>query len=168
MCSRDLQAFILAAILACALSASACGGSSSPVLAAPTGTLSNGFMSASIAGLAWNADALIGVTYVPEAPHITISGHDLSGRTVGFGTVLTVARTGTYTVNNTNIATFVVELGAQHWSADPIRDGTGTLTFTTFTTNRLVGTFSFTAYPDLITGATGAKDVTNGRFDITY
>lgn len=37
---------------------------------------------------------------------------------------------------------------------------------TTFTTNHLVGTFSFTAFPYL--GLNSTKVVTDGQFDVTY
>ena len=45
--------------------------------------------------------------------------------------------------------------------------GTGTITVTTLTTNRIVGTFSFDAKPGS-GSATGTLQVRNGKFDVTF
>jgi hypothetical protein len=47
-------------------------------------------------------------------------------------------------------------------------DRSGTITFTSITGTSASGTFSFDLIANTLTGATGAKAVTNGRFNVTF
>ena len=53
------------------------------------------------------------------------------------------------------------------WSASSAQ-GSGSIVVTTLTPTRVVGTFSFVLQPDVATGASGTRTVTEGRFDLTY
>jgi hypothetical protein len=46
--------------------------------------------------------------------------------------------------------------------------GPGSLTITSLTSDRVVGTFQFVAEPDPGTAATGQVSVTNGAFDVSF
>jgi Family of unknown function (DUF6252) len=151
----------------------ACGGDDNP--AGPSGdgsiNLPNGSMSATINGTPWNA-TLIAVNFIaPSAQFegiVTILGTDAAQRSISV-----TARSGgpgTYTVGGTSSTNmFVADANGQGWQAQPPFPGSsGTVTFTTMTANRAVGTFTFFAVPATATGASGNMNVTSGRFDVTY
>jgi hypothetical protein len=56
--------------------------------------------------------------------------------------------------------------GSQIWQAGGVTTGTGTVVITVLTARELAGTFSFS----MVAGpnATGAKNVTNGAFDMSF
>ena len=159
------------AFVALFFTAAACG-SSNPAGGGGGGggstTLANGSLSGSIAGSSFSANTAIAVIYIPGAPAIlSVAASDSQGRLLGFA--LSLASTGTYSINDSSFAIFIVDIGAQQWQADAfVAGGSGTITFTTFTTNHAVGSFSFTANPVAGTGATGSKSVTGGAFNVTY
>lgn len=82
-----------------------------------------------------------------------------------------VTGTGTYSLGDadfpTNLALVTVTAGAtpSQWSTR-VLPGSGSVTVTTLTTTRVVGTFQFTAGPDAGTAATGSVSVTAGAFDL--
>jgi hypothetical protein len=130
-------------------------------------TLANGSMSGSIAGSSFSANSAIAAIYIPGAPAIiSIAGGDTQGRLLGFA--LALSSTGTFNINDSSGAIFLVQVGTQQWQADAFSGGSGTVTFTTFTASHSVGSFSFTGNPVAGTGATGTKAVTGGAFNVTY
>jgi len=76
-------------------------------------------------------------------------------------------QTGTFSLNTgqLNLVNISSATG-QTWST--VAPGsTGSIVITTYTANRIAGTFSFTAAA-LSGGATGTLTVTNGSFDVTF
>ena len=61
----------------------------------------------------------------------------------------------------------VYTTGSQSWAAFS-STGSGSVTITSLTASRAVGTFSFTMLPNAQSGASGTKTVTNGAFDVTF
>jgi hypothetical protein len=53
------------------------------------------------------------------------------------------------------------------WSASSAQ-ASGSITITTETGNRVAGTFSFVLQTDGASGATGVRNITQGRFDLTF
>jgi len=77
-----------------------------------------------------------------------------------------VTATGTYALTTTPPSRFVnLQTGGGSWVGNGAGAATGSITFTTFSSARLAGIFSFTATP-LGGGATGNKVVTAGTFDV--
>jgi hypothetical protein len=132
---------------------------------------SNGSMRATINGTAWNATTIV-VNRIPPSGSfggtLTILGTNAALRSI----MLTVTPTGPGTYNfaprsATNMA--VADSNAQGWYAsDEYAGSTGSTNFTTQTTNRVAGSFSFLAVPATATGATGTLNVTSGTFDVSY
>jgi hypothetical protein len=149
---------MLSAILL--LSAIACGSSSDSV----TGTNVSGPLSATIDGKAWASSA---PSVVRGGSIISIAGID-NALTGAVSLAVGAAAPGTYSLgfgNNTG-GLGIVSRGSQGWGS-ALQGGTGSVTFTTITTNHVVGTFAFDAVPSS-GGATGTVHVTNGKFDITF
>ncbi len=153
MRTRSAVAVSLAVLLA------ACGSDG------PTGPvpLANGNYSARIDGAEFNATsaAVIG----GFGGLYSLGGGNASGRTIGFA--WSDAGPGTYAIGTvgTTIASHT-HMG-QTWSASTAQ-GSGSIVVTTSTATRVAGTFSFVLQPDVASGATGTRTVTNGVFDLTY
>lgn len=77
-------------------------------------------------------------------------------------------RTGTQSTGTGGTATAsYVRIGQGSWAAGPnLAASSGTLTLTTASANRVVGTFSFGLVS--ISGTPATRQLTNGRIDITY
>jgi hypothetical protein len=148
--------FVTVALLAL----TACGGSDAPSNPSPN-TLSNGFLSASINGASFNATSARVVT--DGRGLVSIGGGNASGQTIGFAWVNT--GTGTYNIGGATIATHTFQ--GNTWSASSAQ-GSGSITLTTSTANRVGGTFSFVLQADGPSGATGTRNITQGRFDLTF
>ncbi|MBM3942159.1 MAG: hypothetical protein FJ316_04395 [SAR202 cluster bacterium] len=132
-------------------------------------TASTGAMSAEINSKAWSSSFQLYVTYNKNNNglfQITGFDSDASGITIGVGQV---TGPGTYSLaflNPKAASAMVGNSSSQVWNSYA-QGGTGTITFTTLTDHRAVGTFSFEAMPS-VGGATGTMKVTNGKFDVTY
>jgi hypothetical protein len=114
-----------------------------------------------------------GVTFTAATASITSSqgrlliiGSNGPNESMGLGFDL---RTGQQSSGTSGTATAsYVFIGQGGWAAGPnLAASSGTLTLTTATANRVVGTFSFTL---VSTGgsAPATRQLTNGRIDITY
>ena len=90
-----------------------------------------------------------------------VSGQNAAGASVGFSVILKPERVGTYTVGTQANGTYVE--GTVGWTT---AGGSGTFEITSYTEDRVAGTFSFEAQPNTPSGATGTISVTNGRFDV--
>lgn len=150
------------------LLATAACGSDGPAGPGGPGGPDNGTFSARIDNSNWSASAIM--------PAITATAGGASAIGAGSQT-FTMAfawqdqqGTGTWTIGGSGSSVgFNASLtsGTQQWVASVI-GGSGTLTITTRTANRVAGTFSFTMVPVPGTSTTGTRNVTNGQFDVTF
>lgn len=141
-----------------------CGGTDSPT--GPNGP-NNGSFSAQIDGTSWSATTII-PGMVTTAGGVSAIGTGSLTFSIAFAWIDQLT-TGTWTIGaggpsvgfNANMSQ-----GGQTWSAGAV-GGSGTLTITTRTASRVVGTFSFTMVPS--GGGSGpSRQVTNGQFDVTF
>lgn len=137
----------------------ACGGSTST---SPTNTKTNPprSMSATVDGTAWTATTVGGS--VTNGIAILVGGN--ATQSVGISFVPTV---GTQTMTPTGIVIGQVTIGAQAWQTTGAAGSSGSVTVTSASATRVVGTFSFTA-PPLGGGSAAARQVTAGVFDVTF
>jgi hypothetical protein len=149
------------------LGASACGGSDKST--GPTNnaaTAGDGAISATINGTAWRSRK--------NADRVSKSGNVYA--IVSFNLPYTISLgiaglTGPGTVN-LNLATggqgsLAIIANANGGWGTAFTGGSGTITVTTLTANRIAGTFSFDAVPGS-GNATGTLQVRNGKFDVTF
>jgi len=151
-----------AAALAATTSLAACGGSSDD---SPTGTTggTSGIFSATVGGVAWTA---VSPVYLINSSGVTISGAN-AGNTMTVTLSFLATGPGTVSLNfpqSTNGLGTVNKTGGQAYSTIAT-GGTGTVTVTTLTAHRAIGTFVFDA---IGSGPTDILHVTNGKFDITF
>ena len=144
-----------------------CGGSDGNGVTNPNPQQSAGSMSARIDGATWTATV---VTVAVNANGLIVSGANGNGIGVAVGASRLLG-TGPQTfgagANFNALATMTT--GTQSWSATGIQgsNSSGSITLTTLTATRAVGTFTFNAAA-LAGGATGTKAVTSGAFDVTF
>lgn len=151
-------------VLSTALLIAACssGGKSSPT--SPNTTTNTGrSMSASIDGTAWST-TIVGAN--PGAGYIIIAGASVGGQTT-VGLTIVTSGTGTQTIGPGSLTAGSVLIGSQMWQANTSM-GSGSVTLTTVTSNRVAGTFTFTAKGLGISVVPPTRVVTSGRFDVTY
>jgi len=156
----NMQPRLLIATSALIISAS-CGGSTST---GPTNTNTKTnpprSMSAKVDGTAWTATSVGGS--VTNGIAILV-GTNVS-QTLGISFVPTV---GTQAMTPTGIVIGQVTVGSQTWQATGTTGSSGSVTVTSASAARVVGTFSFTA-PPLGGGSAAARQVTAGTFDVTF
>ena len=135
----------------------ACGGSDSP-----SGPAGSGTMSATVNGSGWSVDSGQAQYNVSEDLIVLFAP---STGSYGMGVNLPAfAGPGTYAFENQRFAT--VTLGADPGWGTTYEDGEGSLTVTSFSSERITGTFQFTAYPSPSSSQTGTLVVTDGQFDL--
>ncbi len=145
----------------------ACASSSTTASGTPINLVTNGSFSATINGTAWSALGRVVVSrgagnYLAFSAVSTTYGMTIALQTVtGPGTVSL-----TSSISNGSQVT-VANVTGMGWSTSP-QGGTGSITITTLTASRVVGTFAFNAVPVPGGGATSTLQVTNGVFDVTY
>ena len=142
------------------LPVAACGGSGTSSSPSPNPPLSNGSFSALINGASFNATS---ASVVTSTGLVSIGGGNASGQTIGFAWL--DSGTGTYAIGGSTIATHTFMRNT--WSASSAQ-GSGSITVTTKTVNRVAGTFSFVLQADGPSGATGTRNITQGQFDLTF
>ena len=147
--------------------ASACGGSDKSTGPSNNGTTTGGGgISATINGTAW--------TSTKGADRVSKSGtvYAIVGVNLPYTVSLAVAGLTAPGTVNLNLATggqgsnAIVVNATGGWGT-AFSGGTGSITVTTLTANRIVGTFSFDA-PAGSGNATGILQVRNGKFDVTF
>jgi hypothetical protein len=136
----------------------------------PTGTSR---MTATIDGQSWSANTATGsVTAIQFAPksggYLILAIGSGVAASVSF-TINGIIRTGTYPLGVDGVSVFGgfagLTVGAGGVWTTPISGAAGSITITTLTPTQIAGTFVFTATGSG-GGATGAKAVTNGTFDV--
>jgi hypothetical protein len=147
------------AALAMALALASCGGDGSPT--AP----GNGTISASMNGAAWSVDSAMAqhnagaglvVIFAPST-----GSYGLGINLPGF------QGSGSFNLGPASQTFAVVTVGADPAGWGTVYgDGSGSVTVTSFSSSRIVGTFSFTAHPAPTSSQSGPMVVTNGQFDL--
>ena len=148
---RVLMLFMLVVCAACSNEFAGYENPSSPTPVA----LTNGSMSAAIDGVSWNADDFVQVRR--DTPtFLSVNGGDHHAWQVTIG------------VNAPALGTHVLVGGCTFSSQEGNFSGGGEIAFTTYTDHRVAGTFTCTSdrYDD--GKGDNRKELTNGRFDITF
>jgi Family of unknown function (DUF6252) len=160
----------------------AAGCDSTPT--APSACLSNGTLSAQIDGIAWSASCVRAANSV-DLRYIEVFGDALDG-TQRMSFRLYATQPGTYLLGG--LESTPVGMGSSAglntgceshlgpcstWfvapcCGQPDGNGRGTIAITDLTGTSASGTFSFDLVANRGTGATGAKLVTNGRFNVRF
>jgi hypothetical protein len=152
-------------VLSAALCIVACSGGGSST-ASPAGpTTNNGStrsMSANIDGATFSA-----VTILVDAGngYILLGGGQPGQATLDL--TLAAGGTGTQTIGQGAATAANVIIGGQIWVASGVT-GSGSVTLTTLTSTHAVGTFTFTAKAALDSYTPAIRQVTNGKFDVTF
>jgi hypothetical protein len=157
-------------------SGAACGGSESASATEPggtglNGTATNGTFSAQINGANWGAQGTVTVTRGPNN-FVGLGASGLLDNTA-YSLVLSLANAsgpGTYSLNfspSGGSSLLVGTIKGGGWGTD-FSGGTGSVTVTALTSNRIVGTFTADAPPTGGRAATDVLHVRNGRFDISF
>jgi hypothetical protein len=146
--------------------ASACGGSDKSTGPGNTGaTAGDGAISATINGTAWRSMKAADRASKSGSIYAIVSFNPPYTMSLG---IAGLTAPGTV---NLNIATgqgsqAIISNSTGGWGT-AFNGGSGTITVTTLTANRIAGTFSF----DAVAGsgnATGTLQVRNGKFDVTF
>jgi uncharacterized protein DUF6252 len=149
--------------------ATACGGSDSGKATGPTGTgtlTGDGNVSATFNGTAWRS--------LKTGDRVNKNGqfYGISAVNPPYAIIISIASAtgpGTFNLNLTaggDGSSGIVSNTTGGW-ATSLAGGSGTITVTTLTANRIVGTFSFGAVPTS-GNASGTMQVRNGKFDVTF
>ena len=137
----------------------------------PGGGATNGSMTAQIGGATWRSIGAISVSRQPQQNVIGFAGTGSAGSTTYAVSISIVNATGPGTHNLNFLAggdgsTVIIGSGAGLGWATAAQGASGTLTITSLTANRIVGTFSGTLFPAGHSG--GNLVVTGGAFDVTF
>jgi hypothetical protein len=157
------------------LAALGCGGSDDDDDGNPTGPpgggATNGSMAAQVGGASWRSIGAITVSRQPQQNVIGFAGTGSAGSTTYAVSISIANATGPGT-RNLNIfaggdgSTLIIGSSAGLGWATAAQGASGTLTITSLTANRIVGTFSGTLFP--AGHSAGNLVVTNGTFDVTF
>ena len=137
----------------------------------PGGGATNGNFTVQINGTSWNATGTITVTR-QQNNFVSVAGFGFAGSN-GYAVAVGVTNgtsPGTHSLNafgGGGDGSSVVIGGTQTGWVTALQGGGGTITITSITANRIVGTFSGTAV--YASGPTAGNLVlTNGQFDVTF
>ena len=123
----------------------------------------NGSVTARVDGNTFTAATVVGSF---SNGILAISGVQGSpAQSITFGLAATAP--GTFTVSETSPVNAVFAVGNSTWLAAG-GVGSGTVTVTTLSSSRAVGTFNFVLAPNTPSGATGTRTITQGAFDVRY
>lgn len=153
--TRHLAALLLAATLV------ACGGETTGP--DPIPGLNNGTMSARIDGANWSTVGVTAITTQGSPTIISIAGTNMPF-TVSMAWVDSGPRT--YTIGQSIGLNASLIDGSNAWTAAG-QQGSGSVTVTTRTAERVAGTFSYSMAASG-SGTAGPRSVTNGTFDIRF
>lgn len=124
----------------------------------------NGSLSAMVDGQQWTATT-IAANYLGQIGALVIAGSDAAG--IGLAFTVPADAPGTYDLQATPGMNSSLTVGGEGWLA-VAATGSGTVTITTLTAGRAVGTFSFVLVADDGGTTPQARSVTSGQFDVTY
>lgn len=148
----------------------ACGGDDGGTGSTPGGSKS---MEASVAGVQWTANPLA-IAAARSGTVLTITGSDVKpGTSTQISINLpNVSGPGTFPLNPNvvgQLALLTITTGTTPsvWTT-ALSPGTGSISITTLTTERVAGTFSFTAQASPGTPATSQRAVSSGTFNIAF
>jgi hypothetical protein len=156
----------------------ACGGGGSDGTTAPNtgnqnpgGTNTSSNMTATIDGKAWSAGTAIALQSDPVGGRYILTGIEIGTNTSIVLSIGDIAAPGTFPLGVDGVSVAggfggVTNLSGQTWNA-ALSGNSGTITITALTAKHIAGTFSFSATV-ASNGATGARSVTNGVFDIPF
>jgi hypothetical protein len=171
----SLKRFALAAprqlMLIAAVAAVACGGSTGTTGGGGPTPINQEAMSARINGATWTAaSATIVASNVSGV--ITVTGSESGGGSNRAITLVVVTNaTGTFLIGQPPIvssgASILLTQGTAQWTADTNR-GSGTITLTSLTADRVTGTFEFEGQAVPTSSATGSRSVTGGTFTADF
>ncbi len=123
-------------------------------------------MSAKIDGKDWSSDGVIFSTYLGNV--LGVSGGDRTQPTRAIAFSVQITQPGEVQINQTlGTANAVISVGSEIWQAS-VLGGTGTIKVTSLTSTGATGTFSFEAVAAPNSGNSGTKDVTDGKFEVTF
>lgn len=168
--TRTLALLATVAALACGGGGSDDDDDGNPTGPPTGGGATNGSLTANIGGVNWSATGTVTVTR--SSPNfIGLGASGFTGSTA-YALVIGIANATGPGSHNLNIYTgggdgSSLIVGSQTTGyGTAFQGGSGTITISSLTANRIVGTFSGTLVPS---GGTGANlAVTNGQFDITF
>jgi hypothetical protein len=158
--------------VAALLAAIGCGGSDDggdPTGPPPDGGATNGTFTVSINGVTWSAQGTITVNPGPGAA-FGFAGSGFAGANA-YSIVIGIANVTSTAPHNLNVyaggdGTGVILGGTTAGYGTAFQGGGGTLSVTSYTANRIIGTFSGTAV--VSSGSAAPLTLTAGRFDITF
>ena len=136
---------------------SACGSDADPF-----GPIVLGGLSMNIDGVPWTAISAQGTS---TGGIVAIGAADATG--VAFGFAFQGAAPGTYVIGPGNPSNATYSVGLDAWAATGAGGGSGTMTITTLSGERVVGTFSFQVNASG-TQTPATVSLTNGVFDIEF
>jgi hypothetical protein len=122
-------------------------------------------MRAQIDGIAWNA-ICVGIDNPGGSGRINFGGSDTADSPPGrVLSILTTAAIGTANVGESSFAGAFLSVGSSRWQAIA-SVGAGSVTISSLTDSRIVGTFSFelSAAP----GTSGGRTINAGSFDLQF
>ena len=166
-----MRRVIVVFILLCSISAckkTPVTPTSTTVHSCAGGTLT-GFMTATIDGTSFVATCLANLTVLQGL--VSFGATDVKQNNLGgfidVALGVQTQKTGTFQFGPGSVNNAAVTIGGSHiWQAGGTSGGTGTVTFTTFTSTEIAGTFSL----DLVAGpgGTGTKTLRDGKFDMSF
>jgi hypothetical protein len=129
----------------------------------PVDELEPGSIVGTIDGTGWSTANAV-VIYVNG--RLVASGTGNQNLAFGFG--VTAASTGTHAIGGSgNVSAILGGTGADRWEAG-VPGGSGTLTITSFSSDEVAGTFSFSMVRTGGAGAPETRTITDGRFRVRY
>jgi hypothetical protein len=137
----------------------------------PTGGNTNGSMAATINGASWRSIGAVSVSRQPQQNVIGFAGTGQAGSTT-YAVSIAISNAVSTGTHNLNIfaggdgSSLIIGSSAALGWATASQGGSGTLTITTLTANRIAGTFSGTLVP--AGHSAGNLVVTGGTFDVTF
>lgn len=164
--AHRMQSIVMRSLVAtCAAVLLACGGDSDGGPAGPNNpnVPNNGSLSMRIDGVQYTPVG-IQVAVSQNPAFIAIGTADAAGRAFGFG-FSTANGTGTQTIGGSSLVNANLAQGGAGWLAAQTL-GSGTVTITTLTASRAVGTFTLQATAAGTNPQT--RQITQGTFDVTF
>ena len=156
---RGIAVTCVVALLACGGDGGGPAGPNNPNIP------SSGSLTARIDGVQYTPLS-VNVVVSQNPPIIALGSADAAGRALGFA-FSTANGTGAQSIGPGSLANANLSQGGVGWIAAQ-SVGSGTITITTLTTNRAVGTFTFTLETSVAGANPPTRQITQGAFDVTF